>query len=268
MLPILLFTFLFAAAEPGYIQEVQTWRQNYEAGLMGPKGWLSVAGLSWLHEGQNTVGSDGKCDVVLPAGTPAKAGTLTLQRGKVMWNGRELQMESAEKPDVVLFGEVQMTVIKRGDRIGARLRDPNAPTRKNYHGSAWYAIDPKWNVKAKWVAQPKKIPIVNILGMKEEQDSPGYAEFTLLGKTIRLEPIVEGNQLFFIFKDQTSGKATYGAGRYLYTDMPKDGFVRLEFNEAKNPPCAFIAFATCPLPPRQNAMPIALEAGEKKYGSH
>jgi uncharacterized protein (DUF1684 family) len=125
-------------------------------------------------------------------------------------------------------------------------------------------------VVAKWVAYPapKKIPITNILGMTDLEDAPGYAEFTLAGKPVHLEPVIEKNQLFFMFKDATSGGTTYGAGRFLYAGMPKDGTVDLDFNKAKNPPCAFTAFATCPLPPKQNTMPVALEAGEKKYAHH
>jgi uncharacterized protein (DUF1684 family) len=104
--------------------------------------------------------------------------------------------------------------------------------------------------------------------MKMLEDSPGYASFTLKGEALKLQPVVEDGQLFFMFRDRTSGSATYGAGRFLYADMPKDGTVDLDFNKAKNPPCAFTAFATCPLPPKQNALTIAVEAGEKKYGSH
>lgn len=255
MRSLLIPALLGAAVNPGYVHEVQTWRMNYEAGLRAPTGWLSVAGLEWLHEGENRVD--------LPSGATERSVLLTLKGEQVTHGGRVLKDD-----DVLPFGAVNVAVIRRGDRIGARIRDLNAHTRRDYKVSAWYPIDPKWNVAAKWTAAPKKISIVNILGMREDQDSPGTAEFTLEGKPIRLEPIVDENQLFFIFKDQTSGRTTYGAGRYLYASMPQNGIVHLDFNKAKNPPCAFIAFATCPLPPRQNAIPIALAAGEMKYGDH
>jgi hypothetical protein len=70
--------------------------------------------------------------------------------------------------------------------------------------------------------------------------------------------------VFFILKDLTSGKQTYAAGRFLYTGMPKDGKLILDFNKTENPPCAFTAFATCPLPPKQNHLPVAVTAGERK----
>lgn len=263
---------LLPAAAPEYRRGVETWRARYEAGLKAPTGWLAVAGLTWLREGENSMGSDAASSIVLPAGAPLHTKPLVLHNGVVTYDGRTLQPDTAAKPDLLKFGDATLTVIKRGDRIGARLRDPNAATVRSFKGTTWYPVDPKWRVEAKWVAAPKVLSIVNILGMKEDQKSPGYAEFSVAGQTLRLEPVIDkvdgADQLFFIFKDKTSGRTMYGAGRYLYTDMPKDGKVILEFNQAKNPPCAFTAFATCPLPPRQNALPVAIEAGEKKYGDH
>jgi len=246
---------------------VEQWRAQYEAGLKAPGGWLAVAGLFWLHEGDNAVGSDAQSDVVLPAGAPAHAGVMRFKSGVVTWAGKTLK---ANSDDEAKLGSLSMSIIERGGKTGVRLRDPNAETVRHFTGCVWYPIAEKWHVMAKWVpyAQPKKLAITNILGMTDQEDSPGYAEFTLSGKQVRLEPVIENAQLFFMFKDSTSGSTTYGAGRFLYADMPKDGVAELDFNKAKNPPCAFTAYATCPLPPKQNTMPLALEAGEKKYGKH
>jgi uncharacterized protein (DUF1684 family) len=251
---------------------VEKWRADYEAGLKSPDGWLSVAGLFWLREGANKVGSDAQSDVVLPAGTPAHAGVLRLESGAVTFEpaaGAKVALKP-DSADSVKLGDVVMTSIGRGGRTGARLRDPNAATRREFTGCRWFPVGESWHVKARWVAypEPKKVAILNILGMTSEEPSPGYAEFTLLGRPIKLEPVVEDDQLFFMFKDATSGRSTYAAGRFLYADMPKDGTVDLDFNKAKNPPCAFTAYATCPLPPKQNTLPVAVEAGEKKYGPH
>jgi uncharacterized protein (DUF1684 family) len=260
------YAILFMAALT-WQQSVQQWRADYEAGLKAPDGWLSVAGLFWLHEGDNAVGSDPQSEIVLPAGTPAHAGILKFQNGAVTFGGKTLKPDSN---DVVKFGDVSMTIIARGGKTGARLRDPHSETVRDFTGCTWFPISETWHVTAKWIPypEPKKIPIVNILGMTSSEDSPGYAEFTLNHKPMRLEPVIDEGQLFFMFKDATSGRTTYGAGRFLYAPMPKDGVVDLDFNKAKNPPCAFTAFATCPLPPKQNTLPIAVEAGEKKYGHH
>lgn len=93
--------------------------------------------------------------------------------------------------------------------------------------------------------------------------------FSVAGQECHLEPVSEGGEsLFFIFGDKTNGKETYAAGRFLYTDLPKDGRVVLDFNKAVNPPCAFTPYATCPLPPASNRLAVRIEAGEKTFGEH
>lgn len=268
-------TLLAAAAATPYADETAQWRAAYEASLKAPDGWLSVAGLFWLHEGDNVLGSDAQSDVVLPAGGPKRVGVLRFVGGeagggKVTFQNRVLKSDISAHPDVVKIGDVSLTIVERGGKTGVRLRDPNAETRREFTGCKWFPPDAAWRISAKWVAypRPKKIAITNILGMTDEEASPGYAEFTVQGKTARLEPVVEDGGLFFIFKDATSGKTTYGAGRFLDSAMPKADVVELDFNKAYNPPCAFTAFATCPLPPRQNVMAVAIAAGEKSYGNH
>jgi uncharacterized protein (DUF1684 family) len=261
-----------------YVDEISSWRASHEAGLKAPTGWLSVAGLFWLHEGPNVVGSNPQSDIVLPSG-PRKAGVLSFINGKVSFDpsdrnfaGKrgELRMDTEGKPDVLEIAGMQLTIIRRGEKTGVRLRDPNAATRREFTGLKWFPTSESWRIKARWTAysEPKTIAVTNILGMTDQEPAPGYAEFTAGGKKVRLEPVLEDDELFFIFKDQTSGKSTYPAGRFLYADLPKNGEVILDFNKAENPPCAFTAYATCPLPPRQNALAVAIEAGELNYGHH
>jgi uncharacterized protein (DUF1684 family) len=264
-----------SAQDASWLRDLQKWRADYETEVKSPTGWLSVAGLFWLHEGVNAVGSDAQADVVLPAGAPKRAGVLRLQNGTVSYEPvsggrRVLKPDDPGPPDAVAIGDVSMTIINRGNKVGARLRDRHAAARRNFTGCKWFPPDEKWRVKARWTAwsAPKKIAITNIIGMTQPEDSPGFAEFTLGGRKMRLDPITEDGRLFFLFKDQTSGKETYGAGRFLYAAMPKRGVVELDFNRAENPPCAFTPYATCPLPPKQNWLPVAVEAGEKKYGRH
>jgi uncharacterized protein (DUF1684 family) len=263
-----------AGADPAYITEVGKWRVSYEEKLKAPDGWLSVSGLAWLHQGENTVGSDPKSDIVLRDGLPKRAGVFRMKQDAVSFQAkgsteRALKSDMPGPADVVKVGTAAMTVIKRGPKTGIRVKDTEAATRREFTGCKWFPADPKWLVRAKWVAykEPHTLPIL-ILGMTSEEPAPGYAEFTLAGKHLRLEPITEDDHLFFLFKDQTSGTSTYPAGRFLYAAMPKDSIVELDFNKSENPPCAFTPFATCPLPPRQNALTVAITAGEKKYGHH
>jgi uncharacterized protein len=259
------------AASPEYTTEVNHWRAAYEQRLKDPKGWLSVAGLFWLHDGSNKIGSDAQSEVVLPASYPPHAGTLTLTGNTAVFrSGGKEQTLIAEK-DPITIGDLSLALIERNHRYAIRMRDPNADSRRNFTGLKWYPIKEDYRIEARWVPYdpPHNIPIASILGYVEQQPTPGYAEFELHGKTFRLEPIIdEPGSLFFIFKDQTAGHDTYGAGRFLDAALPKDGKLILDFNQARNPPCAFTAFATCPLPPKQNALSTRIEAGELKYGSH
>jgi uncharacterized protein (DUF1684 family) len=266
---------LAAGAQIRYSASLQAWRAEREAKLRAPDGWLAVAGLFWLRDGEALVGSDPLSDVVLREGLPKRAGVLRMQSGAVTFEpvGGPAQVMRPDVPspaDVVKIGSVAMTIIRRGDRTGVRLKDPDAATRRDFSGCKWFKAAERWKLRAKWVPYPaaRTMRIVNVLGMTIEESSPGYAEFSVGGKLLRLEPITEEDHLFFIFKDMTAGKTTYGAGRYLYTVISKDGFVEMDFNKAENPPCAFTAFATCPLPPKQNILPLEIAAGEMKYGKH
>ena len=270
MIRILLAAFagMAVAAVSGYQSEIAQWRSQREARLKADGGWLTVAGLFWLREGPNRFGKDQTNDIVLPDG-PAHAGAFELHDGKVTaaLDGEKRAM-APDSADVAKVGRLSLFVIKRGDKYGIRLKDPDSEYRRNYHGIEHFPANEAYRVTARWVAEPRKIPILNIIGQTEESECPGYAEFRLSGKEMRLSPIIEepgAKELFYIFRDLTTGKETYPAGRFLYSDMPKDGKVVLDFNKAYNPPCAFTPYATCPLPPKENHLPVRIEAGEKKY---
>jgi uncharacterized protein (DUF1684 family) len=265
-----------AAADPAtYEKEIQTWRTERAQRLQREDGWLTLVALDWMKEGENTA--------------PAKAGKIRLAAGKATLepSGKDLMIgdqpvtgptplladADPNGPTVVRKGTVRFNVIKRGDRFAVRVKDAEAPTRKNFKGLESYPIDPKWRVEARLEAYqpPKQIPIVDVTGRTQDNPSPGALVFTIDGKEYRLDPILEegSDEYFIIFKDETSKDATYQAGRYLYAKQPgPDGKVVVDFNKAYNPPCVFTPFATCPLPPPQNRLPIRVEAGEKRYAGH
>lgn len=250
-----------------YESEILKWKQQRETSLKAADGWLSLAGLFWFHEGANRFGKDPSCDIPLPDG-PAQAGVFEFHGGKAMLAGREI------KPDVgepIRIGRLSASVIQRGDKVGIRLRDPESESRRHFHGLESFPVSEQFRITAQWVAEPREIPILNVLGQTSPSPSPGYAVFRLHGQEVKLRPIIEepgAKELFYIFRDQTAGKETYGAGRFLYSEMPREGKVILDFNKAYNPPCAFTAYATCPLPPPENRLAVRIEAGEKKYGDH
>lgn len=270
MTKVLLFAFAaMALAAVSTLQtEIAEWRRAREERLKAEGGWLSVAGLFWLRDGANRFGKDPAADIVLPDG-PAQAGVVELRNGlvTVTMDGKSRPI-APDSTDVARVGRLSLFVIKRGDRYGIRLKDPDSEYRRNYHGIQHYPASEVWRITAKWVPEPRKVPILNIIGITEDSECPGYAIFQVGGKEYRLSPIIEtpgAKELFYIFRDLTTGKETYPAGRFFYSDMPEDGKVVLDFNKAYNPPCAFTPFATCPLPPKENHLQLRVEAGEKTY---
>jgi uncharacterized protein (DUF1684 family) len=170
---------------------------------------------------------------------------------------------------------MSFVVLPRGGHYALRIKDPGSPARTNFQGLHWYAPDLHYAVEAKWTPYnpPHRMQIPTVIGTTLDLASPGVAEFTLAGKTMRLEPVLEedtSKTLFFILRDTTSQSTTYGGGRFLHTAFPdqglnKPGTLILDFNQLYNPPCAYTPYATCPLPPEQNRLPIAIEAGEQRY---
>ncbi len=287
-LPFLVALTALAAPPEAYRQEVEAWRKAREARLAAEGGWLSVVGLDWLAEGENRFGSDPKHPVVLPAGkAPALAGVLVVAGGKVTLKAepgagitldgqpvgeRVLRTDADGKPDVLRLGSLAFHVIKRGERLAVRLKDADSAARRSFKGVPAYPVKPAFRVEARFVPYdpPRQIPIASVIGTTEPMQSPGKVVFRLGGREVSLDPVLEpgSDELFFIFRDATSGRQTYPAGRFLYAPLPKDGKVVLDFNRAVNPPCAFTEFATCPLPPKQNWLPVPVPAGEKNAGKH
>jgi uncharacterized protein len=275
---------LVALAGTSYQTEVEQWRQQQEQELKADTGWLTVAGLFWLKNGVNTAGSDARSDIVLPRG-PAKLGEFDFEQGQTIFRpasgvlvsvsgkpasaASKLKPDTEGNPDQVQLNGLTMFVIHRGDRYAIRLKDTDSKFRKEFTGLHWFPVKPGYRVSAKFVVYepPKLIAIPNVLGETTQMPSPGYVQFTLDGQSLRLDPVVEGDHLFFIFHDETSGKETYPPGRFLDAELAKNGSVLLDFNKAYNPPCAVTPYATCPLPPKQNRLTVRIEAGELFAGS-
>ncbi len=277
-----------AAADEAHRAEVQEWRDAREARLRADDGWLTLVGLFWLKDGPNRFGTDPSSDIVLPEGSgPDHAGVLTFEDGRStlelahgvqgridgqpVSGPRLMEPDSSDQADILELGDLKMHVIERGERFGIRVKDKNSPVRTSFAGLSWFPIDEAYRIEARWVSYPAPRPlkVPNVLGETEIMPSPGHAEFDLDGQTVRLDGVLQDTQsmeLFFILRDQTSGKETYGSGRFLHADPPKQGRVILDFNKSYNPPCAFTSYATCPLPPRQNWLPVAVKAGELAYG--
>jgi len=271
-------------------QDVASWKTQRLASLTSETGWPTLVGLFWLKPGDNTFGSATTNTLRLDNRSLAgEAGTFVLEGKKVRFIARpgagvthdgqpvttlELAADTTGDPTSLESGSLTFYLIERVGNLGIRVRDSESPLRTNFRGLQYFPLADDWVVNARFEPyQPhKRIPIVNILGMREDMDAPGALVFTHGGKEYRLDALLEepeAEELFIMLADETSGDETYGAGRFMYVDLPKDGVVRLNFNRAYNPPCAFNTFATCPLPPPQNRLAVRVEAGELTYdGPH
>jgi hypothetical protein len=270
---------LTMSAAGNYREEVIQWRAQRQKKLAADYGWLTVVGLDWLKEGENWVGADPSSEVPLPPGSaPQRVARVSLHAGKVVLhpapgvpltlNGKPAtETTLREDDDILAINHLRFYLIRRGDRAGIRLKDNDSAARKHFQGLSWYPVDPAWRIQAQFTAftTPHAMTFHNTIGQEESEPSPGYVTFQKDGQEFRLEPTLDDGQLFFVLRDQTSGKATYGASRFLYTEQAQNGMVWLDFNKAENPPCAFTAYATCPLPPPQNRLALAITAGEKTY---
>jgi uncharacterized protein (DUF1684 family) len=273
------------AAQPddAYRAEVKQFRDRREVQLTAEDGWLSVVGLHWLRPGASRLGSDPRCDVLLPSSAPGVVGTITLNgdrasfrsaagvnvmRRGVPFTEGEVRSDAVGKQDVLEVGPLRLLLLKRGARYALRVKDPQSEFRASFGGLRWYPIDEAWKISAKFVSSPAKTILVfdTIVGEQEVTESPGEAVFERNGMAYRLRAAREADgSLWFVFRDGTSGKTTHGGARQLYAAPPQGDSITLDFNKATNLPCAYIPFATCPLAPPQNRLSLPITAGEMKY---
>jgi uncharacterized protein (DUF1684 family) len=282
------------AVTESWKEDLLAWRVKHVAELQKPDGWLSLAGLDWLADGDNSFGGAADNKIRL-AGSPfPHLGVLQLKDDAVRLIAPAggfppgfLVAGVAATPQVLrtdpdhdkhavhlTVGTLNMYVIRRADRFALRVKDSNSQAMREFHGLRWYEPDAAYRVTAKWIPYNpvEKMTLLNMTGTSYEAPVPGAAEFQISGATYRLEPVLEEDppKLFFILRDTTSTSTTYGASRFLYTGLPSGGVTQpgelvLDFNHLENPPCAYTPFATCPLPPAGNRLPIALPVGELRY---
>ncbi len=276
----------FASAQGAYdIAGLTAFRAEREKILLADNGWFTVAGLHFLNPGENKFGSDPLNDIVLEfADVPKQAGVITMNSSEVtikaadgqtlVYNGKPakdgpLRLAGQGRPaDLITYKSTSFFLHFSGPRLAIRVRDQNAPLRKNFSGLKWYAANPAYKVTGQFtpLEKPKVVQAPTILGDLEPFTVPGTVSVTIGGKTANMEAWKSGDRLWFVFRDLTSADTTYPSARFLYTDAPDaSGKVVMDFNRAQNPPCAYNPWTTCPLPPSSNKLAVRIEAGEKRY---
>lgn len=272
----------------GYEADILSWRQMMDDKLRAEDSWLTLTGLYWLNEGNNSLGSGNACDILLPESTSTLLGSIIFHHGMA-----ELQVTAPVEVTVdgvpaqtavlrndhdplgasrVAIGSISFNLIKRETQYGIRVRDNASPERASFSGRIWYPTDPAYKVSARFQrhAEPRILQIDSSAGILLPTENPGWAEFELDGQHARLEAFAsKPDEVWFAFRDATSkGGETYPAGRFLYAPLQENGTVLLDFNKAYSPPCAFTPYATCPLPPKENLLPIRIPVGEKAPLGH
>jgi uncharacterized protein (DUF1684 family) len=267
--------------EAGYVAEIKAWQQTRLQGLKNKNGWLSLAGLFWLQQGKNTFGSDKGNDLVITdVKAPAQIGTFFWEKDEVRFAASEkvnvlhedksvselkLENDTTGKPTVLNCGSLSWYIIKRGNRLGIRLKDSRHPRLNKLEKIDSFPVNLQWRVEAvlERFKQPRKVTIPNVLGMESPEEIQGALVFKIKDKEYRLLPLGD-KDLFVIFGDETNGTETYGGGRFLSVAEPdQQGRTIIDFNKAYNPPCVFSEYATCPLPPQENQLKLRVTAGEK-----
>jgi uncharacterized protein (DUF1684 family) len=267
--------------EEAYVKSIQEWQHTRLERLKGKDGWLNLAGLFWLEEGENSFGSDPANDIVFPEKADHFCGTLTLDEGEVtlqVADGVEISCgdstvnrmvlvdDNSENTTQLLQGELAWYIIKRGEKYGIRLRDYANPHIDQLDHIPAYPISTDYVVEATLVPfeQSRSMTVATpVEGFTESYQCPGELHFRLNRKKLVLYPFISGKGYFLVIADETTGLETYGAGRFMYADPDSSGRIILDFNKAYNPPCAFSPFATCPMPPRENFLKVSVKAGEK-----
>lgn len=276
-----------AAVTTSPADAVVEWRAKHESDYR--RDWVSIAGLYPLKPGSNSAGSGATNDIVLPASTPPAVGRFVLTDRRVRFEPVsrvpvlleekpvtapvDLQDDgvSGEKADELVIGDVRLAVHVSGGTRALRVWDPNGPLARGFLGFTWFPIRADYRVTARLIRdpQPRPLEVVNTYGDVDEYNSEGVVEFTLDGRTLRLRPFTtRPKRFYFVFRDASSGQETYETARFLYSDLLDDGTTILDFNQAYNPPCAFNPHTTCPIPLRENRLPVKILAGEKAYPVH
>jgi len=272
------------AIDPAYQQSFDKWKAEQVDDLK--KNWLVLAGLFWLKPGDNTFGSDAASSIVFPKG-PAHAGVFTIRGEDVVAkfspdahaviDGKPaadstLLPDTSGKRTTVEMGSLRFYVIKRGARLGIRLKDLDSEAARNFHDLVFFPLDLNYRVTARWVPSDgkKTVDVPTAIGDVSPTPVAGTVVFKLNGQDFQLTDL-GGNPekgLFFVFNDLTAKTDTYPGGRFLDTAPVVNGSVELDFNRAYNPPCAVTPYATCPLAPKENRLTVAIPVGEKYDHAH
>ncbi len=245
-----------------YVEEMRAFRAKRDAALRAENGWLSATGLHVLSEGANEL----SFGVVVVSGDSVR---VVIRQGLEVTRLTEPICEGWLRPDqdddVLYVGRTSHQLIRRGDTLAIRTRDPQSALRLAFQGSDWFPVDPGWRLGARAVPleRPRTLELRYSIVAQETAATEYVLVFERDGVTYALEPIVEPKRLFILFRDSTNGHLTSEIGRYLYAPLPHQGRTVLDFNQALTPGSAYSEHVMYPIPPKRNTLHVHIESGEK-----
>lgn len=263
-----------------YESQVLQWRAKRYESLTSENGWLALAGLYWLKDGRNLVGSNPLCEIALPDSAPTFMGLIELKGGtarfqvaqgvRVSINDRMAQKAILKptrdpKPTYITWKHLRMVLHEHAGKYAIRVWDNQREERHGLPPLKWFPVDKRFRINARYTRYPNAKPAghPDTSGEIVEDHMDGFISFSFDGRKYKLDVVeADDGRLFIRFKDQTSGGETYPASRYCYTPPVENGKVIMDFNYAYSPPCAYTEYATCLFAPPQNHLPFRVEAGE------
>ena len=280
---MLLMPLLLMLAGSNGQQDVMAWRDRQEKKMRGDKSPFAVERVETLEKDRNTLGSAADAAVKLPGdGIPAVAGEVVIRNSKavlvsqspqMLVNGKFEKEHILEGTDWVAVGQYRLQLRRPNGKFAIRVSNLKGQAMLQYHGLKYYAFDERYRVPAQFTPDSGKhdFTVESTQGGPQRLPYAGKMSFELFGKPYTLDAFIDGDEpdaLFVIFRDASSGKETYGVGRYIYVARSADGKTTLDFNKAFNPLCAYGPLFFCPIPPKQNHLPVAIPVGEKTYEAH
>lgn len=285
VLVLLIAASVTAGAQTQYEKQILAERQQDQIEMQDQESPIYVVGRYRIDEGRSTLGSAEGSTIILPPRAPARLGTIERSGDEVIFtpagsvpitfNGRKIErpttLRTKDKADKLRAGDFSFSVRSGRTGIILLLSDQQSSFSKNFHGLQWFPVDPAYKVEARFTpyANAKSAKVPDTLGGTREMPVPGFVTFELEGKTLQLDVFANSPDYWYLmFRDETSGKQTYGAGRYLHIDAPKNGKAVVDFNKAYNPTCAVSPFFPCPIVPKDALLGIRVKAGEQYPNSH
>ena len=243
-----------------HVERVEAFHKQRLAKLTSADGYLTLVGLYWVGEKPIEVPGFGKArlkDNKVLFDIPTSAGDLVTT---------ELFLNLPEGQQRLRSGTRSLYAIKRGNSVGLRMKDSESEARQDFQGVSRFPVVQNWRIPGRLIPETEEVDVESVVGVTTSEKSPGWAEFDYGGKAYRVRLIgePEDKKFFLVFSDETAGKSTYPACRFLYVERGTGDELVLDFNNSINPACAFTSFATCPLPPKENILDFPVEAGEKK----